>query len=70
MAHSISGWFSTTFQWVHFLKESARLSYSGLRTLYTASTGNDAHKRKARVLSPEEEIIIQMGKDYPGLFIT
>jgi hypothetical protein len=70
MATSISAWFSATFQWVHFLKESVRLSYSGLKKLKTAPTGSDSHKSSSRVLSPEEEIIIQMAKEYPTLFIT
>ena len=70
MATSISAWFSATFQWVHFLKESSRLNYSGLKMPKTAPTGLDSHKSSSRVLSPEEEIIIQMAKEYPTLFIT
>ncbi len=70
MAISILAWFSATFQWVHFLKESARFNYSGCKKLNTASTGSDSHKSSARILSPEEEIIIQMAKEYPTLFIT
>ncbi len=70
MAISISAWFSATFQWVHFLIKSARLNYSGCKKLNIAPTGIDSHKSSARILSPEEEISIQMAKEYPTLFIT
>ena len=70
MVTSISARFLATFQWVHFLKESASLNYSGFKKLNTAPTGIDSHKNSFRVLSPEEEIIIQMAKEYPSLFIT
>ncbi|MEI6652228.1 MAG: hypothetical protein WCL42_06595 [Chlorobiaceae bacterium] len=70
MVTSISAWFSATVQWVHFLKESARLDYSGLKKWNTVPSGIDSHKSSSRILSTEEEIIIQMAKEYPTLFIT
>jgi len=70
MVTSISAWFSATFQWVHFLKESASFNYPRLEKLNTKFSCIDFHKSSSRVLSPEEEIIIQMAKQYPTLFIT
>jgi len=70
MAYSTSAWFSTASRWAPFLQDSLRLNSPQLEKLNTEITGTDAHKSSSRVLSPEEEIIIQMAKEYPSLFIT
>ncbi|MFZ4524033.1 MAG: hypothetical protein ACOYOE_00415 [Chlorobium sp.] len=70
MAYSTLAWFSTTSYLAPFLKKSLRPNSPQLEKLNTEITGTDAHKSSSRVLSPEEEIIIQMAKEYPALFIT
>jgi hypothetical protein len=70
MAHSTSAWFSTTIQWAPFLKKSIHPNSPQLEKLDAALAGTDSHKSSSRVLLPEEEIIIQMAKEYPALFIT
>jgi hypothetical protein len=63
MANSISLWYSTILQWAHFSRESVRIKYPGLQKLESERAGSGA-------LSPEEEIIIQMAKESPTLFMT
>ena len=70
MVTSISAWFSATFQWVHFMKEFTRLNDPCLKKLKTVPSSINSPKSSSRVLSPEEEIIIQMAKENPTLFIT
>jgi|GEM_PF-1839077 len=70
MAHTISEWLLPLLSWAHFSTEPATPGNSGLEKLRAERTGIDAHKSLPRGLSTEEEIIIQMGKECPTLFIT
>jgi hypothetical protein len=70
MAHTISEWFLPLFSWAHFSPESSTPRISRLEKLRAERTSVDAHKRNPCPLSPEEEIIIQMRKEYPTLFIA
>ena len=70
MAQTISEWLLPLLSWAHFSKEPATPRNSRLEKLTLELTSIDAHKSNPRPLSPEEEIIIQMGKEYPTLFIT
>ena len=70
MANTVSEWLLTLLPWAHFSKESASISSSRLEKPRQESTSIDSHTGTPRVLSPEEEIIIQMGKEYPSLFIA
>ncbi len=63
MADSILIWYSTILQWAHFSREPVRVKYPGLKKWESERTGSSA-------LSPEEEIIIQMSKEYPALFMA
>jgi hypothetical protein len=70
MAHTISEWLLPLFAWAHFSPESSTPRISRLEKLRAERTSIDTHKSRSRDLSPEEEIIIQMGKEYPALFIA
>ena len=71
MANSIAQWFLTRFPWAHISTESNCIKDNPeLVKLKSECIGNDADEHSSRCSSPEEEIIRQMGKKYPTLFIT
>lgn len=70
MAHTISEWLLPLFSWAHLSPEPTAQVNSGPEKLREKRTGIESHKRQPRDLSTEEEIIIQMGREYPTLFIT
>ncbi len=65
MANSISVWYSVILQWAQVSTESVRINYPDPKKLRSDRTGI-----KVPVLSPEDEIISQMSKEYPSLFMT
>ena len=70
MAHTISEWLLPLLSWAHFSTRSANSKSPRLEKLKAERTRIGAHKSNPRPLSPEEEIIIQMGKENPTLFLT
>jgi len=69
MVHTVSEWFFAIFPWVHVANEPISLK-SRLQKLKPECSVMDAPQKTPRALSPEEEIIQQMAKEYPTLFIT
>jgi hypothetical protein len=69
MANSISMWYSTIQQWSQFSTKSLRINYPGLKKLRSERAGIKAPDG-AVLLSPGDEIINQMSKEYPTLFMT
>jgi len=70
MAHTISEWLLPLFSWAQFSSQPATPRNSRQETLRAERTSKDFRKSKRRPLSPEEEIIIQMAKEHPTLFLT
>ncbi len=70
MAHTISEWLLPLFAWAQFSQKPATPKSSRLETLRAKRTGKDSRKSIHPPLTPEEEIIIQMGKEHPTLFIA
>ncbi len=69
MTNSISMWYSTIQQWSQFSTKSVRINYPGLKKQRTERAGTKALEG-AGLLSPGDEIINQMSKEYPTLFMT
>jgi len=69
MANSIFEWLLTIFPIRHFITESSRCNSVGLAEI-TVKCMDSARRENTQLLSPEEEIIIQMAKEYPLLFIA
>ena len=70
MANSISVWYSTILHLAHGSTEPFGKNSSGFTRIISERAGINAHGGITRVLSPEEEIIIQMAKESPTLFMT
>ncbi|TLU87361.1 MAG: hypothetical protein FDX21_00525 [Chlorobium sp.] len=62
MTNAISKWLLTITPWASYAKEPARINPWWLK--------KPKAERIPGLLSPEEEIIVQMAKEYPTLFIT
>jgi len=69
MVNSIFEWLLTIFPMRHFVTESTHCNSVGLEEI-TVKCMDYARRENTQLLSPEEEIIIQMAKEYPLLFIA
>jgi hypothetical protein len=61
MAHTISEWLLPLFAWAQFSQKPATQRNARLEKLRAERTGKNSRKSIHPPLSPEEEIIIQMG---------
>ncbi len=66
MTNAISEWFLAIFPWAPLAPAPVHLNNIGKQKLESKRTAINS----AESLSPEEEIIIQMAKEYPTLFLT
>ncbi len=62
MTNAISRWLLTITPWASYAIEPERMNTWWLK--------KPNAERISRLLSPEEEIILNMAKEYPTLFIT
>jgi hypothetical protein len=70
MAHTISEWLLPLLSGANFSAEPGSSKNSRLEKRRAESASFDSHKSLAHDLSTEEEIIIQMGKECPTIFIA
>jgi hypothetical protein len=70
MANSMAEWLLTLFPWAHSSTEPTVINNPGLEKLQSESIAINSRESISRCSSPEEEIIKQMAKEHPLLFIT
>ncbi|MEI6639616.1 MAG: hypothetical protein FDX02_00060 [Chlorobium sp.] len=66
MANSIALWYSNILQWAQVLAEPVRRSYPDSKKL----TSRRADIQVAEGIGSGDDIISQMSKEYPTLFMT